>query len=112
MQGVCRACHNQNFVQDFYQHADDATEAVNDLVRQSEAIIAGLRSDGLLTPAPFDEPVEFVAFETWHHYGRTAKFGTWMQGPDYTQWHGAYEVVKGLAELRDMAAEKRAHRGE
>ena len=112
MQGVCRACHNQNFVQDFYQHADDATEAVNDLVRQSEAIIAGLRSDGLLTPAPFDEPVEFVAFETWHHYGRTAKFGAWMQGPDYTQWHGAYEVVKGLAELREMAAEKRAHRGE
>ena len=112
MQGVCRACHNQNFVQDFYQHADDATEAVNDLVRQSEAIIAGLRSDGLLTPEPFDEPIEFVAFDTWHHYGRTAKFGAWMQGPDYTQWHGAYEVVKGLAELREMAAEKRAHRGE
>jgi hypothetical protein len=28
-----------------------------------------------------------------------------MQGADYTQWHGAYEVVKGLAELRHLAAE-------
>ena len=72
--------------------------SVNDLIRQSEGILAGTRrAEGLLTPAPFDEPIEFVAFETWHHYGRTAKFGTWMQGPDYAQWHGAYEVVKGLA---------------
>jgi hypothetical protein len=29
-----------------------------------------------------------------------------MQGPDYTQWHGAYEVLRELAELRDLAAEK------
>ena len=25
-----------------------------------------------------------------------------MQGPDYTQWHGAYEVLSDLAELREM----------
>jgi hypothetical protein len=29
-----------------------------------------------------------------------------MQGPDYTQWHGAYEVLRDLAELRSMATEK------
>jgi hydroxylamine dehydrogenase len=111
MQGVCRSCHNQNFVQDFYDRADAATEAVNGFVRQSQDIMSELKTAGLLTPAPFDEPIEFVAFETWHHYGRTTKFGTWMQGPDYAQWHGAYEVVKGLAELRAMAAEmkEKAH---
>jgi len=31
-----------------------------------------------------------------------------MQGPDYTQWHGVYEVLSDLAELREMAAEKLA----
>ena len=31
-----------------------------------------------------------------------------MQGPDYVQWHGAYEVLSDLAELREMAAEKLA----
>ena len=35
-----------------------------------------------------------------------AKFGTWMQGPDYSQWHGAYEVLRELAELEHMADEK------
>jgi hypothetical protein len=29
-----------------------------------------------------------------------------MQGADYVQWHGAYEVLKELAELREMVAEK------
>ena len=46
------------------------------------------RSKGLLTAEPFDEPIDFTYFELWHHWGRTAKFGAWMQGPDYTQWHG------------------------
>ena len=47
-----------------------------------------------------------VFFDLWHHWGRTAKFGGWMQGPDYTQWHGAYEVLRELAELRDLVSEK------
>jgi hypothetical protein len=28
-----------------------------------------------------------------------------MQGPDYTQWHGAYEILKALADLRNFAAD-------
>ena len=110
MQGVCRECHNAGFVERFYGNADAATESVNAFIRESDAIMDDLRTQGLLTDAPFDEPIDFVHYETWHHYGRTAKFGVWMQGADYTQWHGAYEVLKGLAELRAMASEKRAHR--
>jgi hypothetical protein len=29
-----------------------------------------------------------------------------MQGPDYTQWHGAYEVLADLAELEEMVNAK------
>jgi hypothetical protein len=25
-----------------------------------------------------------------------------MQGPDYTQWHGAYEMLKELVELKEI----------
>jgi len=37
-----------------------------------------------------------------------------MQGADYVQWHGAYEILRTLAELREMAREKleRAERKE
>jgi hydroxylamine dehydrogenase len=70
-----------------------------------------LKDNDLLTAAPFDEPIDFTYFELWHHWGRTAKFGAWMQGPDYTQWHGAYEVLSDLAELREMVAQKLADAG-
>jgi hypothetical protein len=105
MTNVCRECHNTDFITDFYESADTATEAVNAWVEESNEIVAPLRSRGLLTDAPFDQPIDFVYFELWHHWGRTAKFGMWMQGPDYTQWHGVYELLSDLAELREMAEE-------
>ena len=108
MQAVCQECHNQNFIEVFYQDADKATEAVNDWVLESREIIAPAQEAGLLTEEAFDEPIDFVFFDLWHHWGRTAKFGAWMQGPDYTQWHGAYEVLRELAELQALTDEKLA----
>ncbi len=106
MQNACRECHNANFIQAFYEKAGKATEAVNAWVKQSDDMVAPLKEQGLLTSEPFDEPIDFTYFELWHHWGRTAKFGAWMQGPDYTQWHGAYEVLSDLAELRELTEEK------
>jgi len=103
MQGVCIACHNENFIDEFYTAADKSTVAVNAWVLESDAIVQPLKEAGLLSPKPFDEPIDYTYFELWHHWGRTAKFGTWMQGPDYVQWHGAYEVLSDLAELTEMA---------
>ncbi len=106
MQSVCQECHNTEFIDTFYADADKATEKVNAWVVESDEIVAPLKEQGLLTAEPFDEPIDFTYFNLWHHWGRTAKFGTWMQGPDYVQWHGAYEILHDLAELREMTADK------
>jgi hydroxylamine dehydrogenase len=111
MQGVCIECHNQNFIDDFYQSADLATERVNELVAESDQIYGELKDKKLVSDVPFDEPIDYEYFELWHHWGRTTKFGVWMQGPDYSQWHGAYEVLHSLAKLREMAAQKLAEAG-
>ncbi|NLF52221.1 MAG: nitrate reductase [Leptolinea sp.] len=105
MQSVCFECHNQNFIDNLYTDADVLTEKVNMWVRESDEVIQPLKDQGLITETQFDEPLEYEHYELWHHWGRTTKFGAWMQGPDYTQWHGAYEVVKGLATLRYDTAE-------
>ncbi len=112
MQSVCQECHNTEFIDTFYADADKATEKVNAWVEESNEIIQPLQDQGLLTAEPFDEPIDFTHFNLWHHWGRTAKFGTWMQGPDYVQWHGAYEVLHDLAELREMVEEKLQEAGE
>ncbi len=106
MQSVCRECHNKDFIDTFYADADKGVEAVNGFVQQADDIIKPLKDQGLLTAAPFDEPIDFTYFENWHHWGRTAKFGMWMQGADYTQWHGAYEMLSDLAELNEMTRQK------
>lgn len=112
MQNVCSECHNSVFVKSFYVDADKATQAVNAWVAESDEMMAPLKDRGLLSEAPFDEPIDFIYFELWHHWGRTAKFGVWMQGPDYTQWHGAYEVLSDLAELRELVNNRLAEVGQ
>jgi hypothetical protein len=62
----------------------------------------------LLTPQPFDEPIEYEYFDMWHYYGRTAKHGAYMGGADFVQWHGFYELVHKLSNIRAHADELRA----
>ncbi|KAA3644863.1 MAG: nitrate reductase [Chloroflexi bacterium] len=100
MVSVCTECHNPNFIADFYDDGDKLVAAINDWVLESREIIKPAQDAGLLTDAPFDQPIDFTFFDLWHHWGRTAKFGAWMQSPDYSQWHGAYEVLRELAVLQ------------
>lgn len=105
MTTVCLECHNQTFVDNLYTDADKATLSVNASVKESDALMKTFKDAGLITAEQFDQPIDFTYFELWHHWGRTAKFGTWMQGADYVQWHGAYEILSDLAEMRSYGEE-------
>jgi len=83
-------------------------ESTNRYVVASQKIVADLRTEGLLTPEPFDEPIEFLAFDIWHYFGRTAKHGAFMGGADFVQWHGFYELLAKTSELEHSARELRA----
>jgi hypothetical protein len=52
-----------------------------------------LHAAKLLTDTPFDEKIEWTYYLMWHHEGRRARHGAAMLGPDYTQWHGFFEVA-------------------
>ena len=67
-----------------------------------------LRAQNLLTPEPFDEPIEYTYFDLWHYGGRTAKHGAFMGGADFVQWHGYYELVSKLTELKHTAEQLKA----
>ena len=50
-----------------------------------------LSKDGL---KGFAFELNWIWFELWHHEGRRMRHGASMGGPDYTHWHGTYEVAK------------------
>lgn len=107
MQSICAQCHNSNFIASLYDRADTTTMGVNQAVSAGGKMLTDLVKDGKLTAKPFDHPIKYIAFDLWHYYGRTAKFGAWMQGPDYTQWHGVYPLMNELSHLRAASAELR-----
>jgi len=112
MKELCAKCHTKGPIDRFYEEAEVVVDSTNEKVLEAKRIVTELREEGLLTPEPFDEPIEFLYFDYWHYFGRTAKHGAFMGGADYVQWHGNYELLLKLTELEEMAADLRARHAE
>ncbi|MBN2289115.1 MAG: cytochrome C552 [Candidatus Glassbacteria bacterium] len=99
MQQVCTMCHAGSFVAGAYDQFDQVVLLYNDkFARPAASIIDELHKAGRITAVDFDDPIEWTWWELWHHEGRRARHGASMQGPDYTWWHGMYEVAKHFYE--------------
>ncbi|MBI4518428.1 MAG: hypothetical protein HY699_21715 [Deltaproteobacteria bacterium] len=111
MKAVCFNCHNRTFVDNFYEQFDSLVTLYNQkFAAPAKSMIDELTKQGLLNPkSPFGEEVQWTFYELWHHEGRRARHGASMMGPDYTHWHGMYEVAKHfytkfLPEVKELAA--------
>ena len=93
MKDVCRACHEPQWVDNFYVQYDAVVELYHDKFARPGQELYNLAKP-LLKPAEFSNKLDFIWYEIWHHEGRRARHGASMMGPDYTHWHGTYEVAK------------------
>ena len=100
MKGACLNCHNITYVDNFYKQYDDLVTLYNDKFgKPAQKLMDELIADGAINPkAPFEHEVQWIFYELWHHEGRRARHGASMMGPDYTHWHGMYEVSKHFYE--------------
>jgi hypothetical protein len=94
---VCLACHQQRFVDGFFVQY----ESLIDLYEKKyaapgeqlyKAAVAVLRTDP--DYVKFSRPIDWTWLELWHHEGRRARHGAAMMAPDYTHWHGTYDLAK------------------
>ena len=96
MKDVCKACHSKQWVNGHYRQFDGLVQLYN----KKFAIPAGrvmklIKKRKLLKrKAAFGNKIEWTYWEIWHHEGRRARHGAAMMGPDYTWWHGIYEVAQ------------------
>jgi hypothetical protein len=95
MKEVCANCHTPDYYNAFYKQYDDLVILYNEkFAKPGQAIIASLTEQGLITKTQFDEEVEWSWYLLWHHEGRRARHGASMMAPDYTHWHGMFEVAE------------------
>ncbi len=95
MKTVCTSCHSTSVVSNFYEQFDALVALYDDkFARPGLQLMEALEKEGLITPTPFDDNIEWVWFRLWHHAGRSARTAASMQAPDYVQWHGMHEVAR------------------
>ncbi|MDJ0805983.1 MAG: multiheme c-type cytochrome [Gammaproteobacteria bacterium] len=115
MSKVCLECHNKNFVNDFMKQFDNLVELYNEKYgKPAQAIMQTLYAEDLLTPAPFDEPLESIYWRLWHDEATKARHGAAMMSPNLTWWEGMHRVAHNfynefLPAVRKVAGEDRAN---
>jgi hypothetical protein len=110
MKETCVQCHTRPLVDRLYGEAEQAVASTNEKVKAAKEIYESLRAEKVITGPPFSHPVDFLYFDLWHYYGRTAKHGAFMGGQDFAQWHGNYPILEHTVELKSQAEElRRSH---
>jgi formate-dependent nitrite reductase cytochrome c552 subunit len=112
MKKVCLSCHNENFADNFYVQYEGLLDLYHvkfaypgqKLYEKATEVLKFVKGDEY---ASFAQAIDYTWFEIWHHEGRRARHGASMQGPDYTHWHGTYELAKHwygkfIPELREI----------
>ncbi|MEZ4648051.1 MAG: multiheme c-type cytochrome [Candidatus Eisenbacteria bacterium] len=96
MKDVCVACHGATFADGHFYQYDAVVRLYNDkFAKPSTELMKMIKDKKLLeNPAAFSNDIEWTYWELWHHEGRRARHGAAMMGPDYTWWHGMYEVAQ------------------
>jgi hypothetical protein len=103
MKEVCNECHTRPLIDRTYAEAEAVVESTNQKIKAAADIMADLHKSGFLGTKRFEKPIDFMYFDLWHYYGRTAKHGAFMGGQDFSQWHGSYPLLKHLVEIRAEA---------
>ncbi len=98
MQQVCKTCHSTPKVENFYKQYDDLVYTYNEkFAIPGLSLVNEMKKDKIWKNSGFQtaqEDLGYIWFEIWHHEGRRARMGAAMMGPDYTHWHGLYEVAR------------------
>jgi len=112
MTKVCLECHSKGFSNNAMLQFDNVVELFNEKYgKPAQAIMQQLYSDDLLTPLPFDEPIEVTYWNLWHTSGTMARHGAAMGSPSMT-WKGMSEVGsnfygKFLKQIRGVAGKQK-----
>jgi len=99
MINVCKQCHGDPFIDSFFKqyeaqlrlYDEKWAEPGSKLYKKATQVLKAVKGKEY---AKFAQGIDYTWFELWHHEGRRVRHAASMMAPDYTQWHGNYDLAK------------------
>jgi len=102
MKNVCMVCHEATFTDNYFQRVDAAVKIYNQYKSFANKMMADLKAKGLIKSDVWSDPFFKLYYYLWHHEGRRFRHGAAMGSPDYAHWHGVFQVMQDIREMKDI----------
>ena len=107
MKEVCSSCHTGRHTESFFKQADKQVHLYNlAYYDPAKEMLDELTEKGLMKDNIWKDEFFVGYYHLWHHEGRRMRQGALMQAPDYSHWHGSWEVMQRLADLQMIFEER------
>ncbi|MBL6990807.1 MAG: cytochrome c3 family protein [Bacteriovoracaceae bacterium] len=107
MEKVCFNCHSTGHTKKFFTQADNAIMLYNEAYyAPAEKMRKELAAKNLLKKNPWEDKFLKIYYHLWHHEGRRARQAAAMGSPDYAHWHGFFELMQDLYQLKQIYAKR------
>jgi len=102
MKQVCATCHEATFTNNYFQRVDADVVLYNQYRTFAEKMMKELKAKGLIKSDVWSDPFFKLYYYLWHHEGRRMRHGAAMGSPDYAHWHGVFQVMQDIREMKDI----------
>jgi hypothetical protein len=102
MKKVCLNCHSTLHVETHFKKLDDVVALYNTYIENVQKMMADLKAKNLLKQDKWKDPFMELYYYLWHHTGRRARHGAAMDGPDYANWHGFFQIFQIYKDMEDI----------
>ncbi len=102
MKNVCMVCHEATFTDNYFQRVDAHVKLYNQYFNYANKMMADLKAKGLIKSDVWSDPFFKLYYYLWHHEGRRMRHGAAMGSPDYAHWHGVFQVMQDIREMKDI----------
>ena len=102
MKKVCINCHGGTHVDGQRKMLENTVNLYNTYWDKIVAMHKTLAEKKLLKDDAWKDPFLELEYYFWHHAGRRARHGTAMNGPDYTHWHGFFQLFQIYKDMEDI----------
>ncbi len=102
MRQACEACHKDAFIDNYFKRVDQDVVLYNQYRDMSDKMFKELKSKKLVRSDLWSDPFFKLYYYMWHHEGRRMRQGAAMGSPDYAHWHGVFQVMQDIREMKEI----------